>query len=130
MSHLHQRFYGPDIIPSFADRDIFACYTGVGVWHHTQYCPLASLNQEVLNSSSTGMQDELPTSANQYSDEDDSYASNDGGEGPQDASTDEESEGSECHDDAENSESDENVRDEDMWSDEDEDGNSGATFKF
>ena len=125
-SHLHQSFYGPDIIPSFADRDIFARYTGVGVGHRAQYCLQTSLNHEARSSSSTGMQDELPT-ADEYSDEEDSYVSNDGGEGPQSASSDEESED---NDGAEDSEPDEDVVDEDMWSDEDEDGNNCASFKF
>jgi len=120
VSHLHQSFYGPHIIPSFADRDIFARYTGVGVGHQAQYCPPASLNQETRSSSSTGLQDE-------YSDEDDSSTGNDGGEGPQSASTDEESEDSDHDDGVEDSvEPDEDVMDEDM-SDKD-DGENG--FKF
>ncbi|KIM60078.1 hypothetical protein SCLCIDRAFT_26869 [Scleroderma citrinum Foug A] len=110
----------------FADRDIFARYTGVGVGHQAQYCLQTSLNHEACSSSSTGMQDELPT-ADEYSDEEDSYVSNDGGEGPQSASSDEESED---NDGAEDSEPDEDVVDEDMWSDEDEDGNNCASFKF
>lgn len=126
MSHLHYSFYGPHIIPSFADHDIFARCTGVGIGHQAQYCPPASLNQEAHSSSSTGVQDELPTAADEYSDEDDSYTSN-GGEGPQSASTDEESKDSDRDDGEEDSEPDEDIIDEDM-SDEDEDGDNG--FKF
>ena len=103
---------------------------GVGVGHQAQYCPPASLNQEIHSSSSTGVQDELPTSTDEYSDEDDSYANNDGGEGPRSVSTDEESEDSDCYEGAEDGEPDENVIYEDMWSDEDENNNDGTTFKF
>ena len=130
MSHLHQFFSdSPDIIPSFADRDIFARYTGVGVGHQAQYCPPASLNQKTHSSNSTGIQDELPAAADEYSDEDDSYASNDGGDPPS-ASADEESEDNDGYDGAQDSEPDEDVMDEDAWNDEDEDGNNDAAFKF
>ena len=89
--------------------------------HQAQYCPPASLNQEVHSSSNTGMQDELPASTDEYtSDEDDSHASNDGGEGPRSASTDEESEDSDCYDGAEYGELDES----------DENGHDSTAFKF
>jgi len=115
VSHLHQSFYGPHIIPSFADRDIFARYTGVSVGHQAQYCPLVSLNQEARSA------------ADEYSDEDDSHTGNNGGEGPQSASTNEESKDSDHYDGAEESEPDGGVMDEGM-SDEDEDGDDGVKF--
>jgi len=129
-------FNTSDVVPSFADHDMFIRYTGLGVGHHAQYRPPTLVNPEVRDPSDKC--DDGECDGDKHNNEHDSRPGDGGMEDPRMAAMDEEPTEDDESDDSdseseqlEDSESDGDETDKDSPPESDDaDSDNDSAFQF